>query len=312
MTISYCVTACNETETLSKLLSYLVLVNTPEDEIIVLFDKDNYTSESEKIVLDYQKANNSNNNFKVLYHPLNKNYGKHKNYGIAQCSKEFIFQLDGDELPSGNLIGENLRSLIESNPTTDAYAVPRINAWKGLTQEHAKKWGWALDISPTYNRVRAAWPDYQWRIFKNVPYIRFRKRLHEKIEGYKTYAILPADEEWALYHNKTIEKQVETNIKYNSEFTFTENIGSEIFCVLWNEKIDGIPMVNGSILNTHKNWKEIFNDVKKNYPLVKETEQFRVVETTPLVGGTSYNDSFGNNRKIPDTCTHILRVESII
>lgn len=68
-------------------------------------------------------------------------------------------------------------------------------------------------------------PDYQSRIFKNLPYIRWEKRLHERVVGAKSYAFLPKEEDFALYHNKTIEKQIETNLRYNKLFTEKENLG---------------------------------------------------------------------------------------
>jgi hypothetical protein len=52
--------------------------------------------------------------------------------------------------------------------------------------------------------------------------------LHEKIEGYKEYSFLPAEEEWALYHDKTIETQIATNLRYNKEFSKSENEGHTI------------------------------------------------------------------------------------
>lgn len=73
-------------------------------------------------------------------------------------------------------------------------------------------------------------PDYQFRIFKrDFPRISFLRRLHEKIEGYNSYVRLPAEEDYALYHDKTIEKQIETNIKYNEAFTQEENQGHNVF-----------------------------------------------------------------------------------
>jgi len=69
------------------------------------------------------------------------------------------------------------------------------------------------------------WPDYQTRIFKNLPSIRWRNRLHERISGNTNYVFFPKEEEYALYHNKTIEKQIETNLRYNKEFTANDNLG---------------------------------------------------------------------------------------
>ena len=139
MTISYLITACNETETLRNLLFHVILHVVPEDEIVVVLDQDNKSEETEKIILDYQKSNNNEGNFKVIYHSLHNNYGHHKNVGIEHCSKNFIFQIDGDECPPISLLGENLRALIDSNPTIEAYAIARINDFRGVTEEHAKQ-----------------------------------------------------------------------------------------------------------------------------------------------------------------------------
>jgi glycosyltransferase involved in cell wall biosynthesis len=199
-------------------------IDKGNDEVVILDDLSD--SEETKTILSQA----SYRDYMRLYqHALDRNYGEHKNYGIQQCNGNFIFQLDGDELPPKSLIGKNIHALIDGNPTIEAFVVPRINAWDGLTSEHAKQWGWTLDMSPTYNRLRAAWPDYQWRIFENVSHIRFQKRLHERIDGFKSYAILPAEEEWALYHDKTIETQIKTNQRYNEWFTEEENRGHQGF-----------------------------------------------------------------------------------
>jgi len=71
-------------------------------------------------------------------------------------------------------------------------------------------------------------PDPQGRLFKNLPYIEWKRRLHEKVEGAKTYVHLPSVYELALHHNKTIEKQIQTNIKYNKMFTEEENKGFKV------------------------------------------------------------------------------------
>jgi hypothetical protein len=52
--------------------------------------------------------------------------------------------------------------------------------------------------------------------------------LHEKVEGAKTYVHLPAVYELSLHHNKTIEKQIQTNVKYNKMFTEEENKGFKV------------------------------------------------------------------------------------
>lgn len=220
MKISYLITCSDETDTLSRLIDKvsenLVLES---DDIVILKDSDKVSKETD-IILE------NKNNIKIFAHSLNKNYGEHKNYGIEKCNGDWIFQLDGDELPSDYLVGENLHELIKLNEHTEVFAVPRINDFRGVNHQNAAQWGWRLTISPKYNRPIVNWPDYQFRIFKkDYPRIRYLRRLHEKIEGYKSYTLIPIDENFSIYHDKTIEKQIETNIKYNKIFTVDENKG---------------------------------------------------------------------------------------
>ena len=58
-------------------------------------------------------------------------------------------------------------------------------------------------------------PDYQWRIYKNSPNIKWKNKVHEVIEGYKTMAQIPGFEDLSLYHPKTIERQEKQNNYYN-------------------------------------------------------------------------------------------------
>ena len=234
MKISYLITCSSESDTLSKLLEVIGgCIRNGNDECIIVIDKD---TRDNKKTLSLLKEFASTMSYeivekktcKIIEHSLNNDYGSHKNAGIERCSGEFIFQIDGDEMPPESLLGENLHMLIDGNPTIEAYAIPRINDFRGVSEENARQWGWKLDNSPTYGRPRINFPDYQWRIFKNVPNIRFQKRLHERIEGFKTYSILPAEEMWAIYHDKTIEKQIETNLRYNKDFTTDENMGKSI------------------------------------------------------------------------------------
>jgi glycosyltransferase involved in cell wall biosynthesis len=227
MKVSYLITCSTETDTLKKLL-YVLVSNLNVDEIVILQDgNDEFTTKTldlYRTAYDYYETNIS-----FYKHDLNNDYGAHKNYGIEKCSGDYVFQLDGDELPPGSLLGENLQALLENNPTTEAYAVPRMNDFRGVTQEHAKQWGWRLTNSPSLNRPIVNFPDFQFRIFKrDFPRISFRRKLHEKIEGYDSYVMLPAEEEYALYHDKTIETQIQTNLRYNKLFSVEDNKGHNL------------------------------------------------------------------------------------
>jgi glycosyltransferase involved in cell wall biosynthesis len=223
--LSYLITVHNETYTLRNLLDRLdIYLRGTADEVIILDDFSDNT-QTQEIIQSFTK-NHSESCVKVIQHALNKNYGEHKNYGASLCKNEWIFQIDGDEMPSEILLG-NIKQIIETNPDIELFAIPRINDFKGVTPVHAKQWGWRLSPCPIYdNRPIVNWPDNQGRLYKNDPTrIRWDRRLHEKLEGYKKYTSLPADYDLALYHDKTIEKQLETNKRYNEWFTLEENMG---------------------------------------------------------------------------------------
>ena len=73
------------------------------------------------------------------------------------------------------------------------------------------QWGWNVNDKGWVN-----WPDFQWRIYKNHPKIKWVNKVHEIITGYKHYSDLHAIEEFALYHPKDIERQVKQNDYYNT------------------------------------------------------------------------------------------------
>jgi hypothetical protein len=233
MKLSYLITVSNETDTLTNLLFRLsdVVTSNNKDEIVYLIDEDTQNNEVTKKLIDgvccfdnvFQYGDTTR--IRQYLHPLANNYSEHKNWGAKQCTGDFIFQIDGDELPTETLL-LNLKDIIESNPGIEAFWVSRINDFRGVTPEHAKQWGWRLTESPTYKRPLVNWPDPQCRVFMNKPdRIKWVGRLHERIEGHENFVYLPIDEELALYHDKTIEKQVETNIRYNQKFTDKENRG---------------------------------------------------------------------------------------
>ncbi len=216
MNLSYLVTVHNEGDSLEKCLVALAL-RDPEDEIIILDD----FSDNPRTLQIFSEWKGKVN---IVQHALDRNYGAHKNYGNELCKGDFIFQIDGDEIPSETLL-VNLKAVIAENPDIDLYCVPRINAFVGLKPEHAKQWGWKLDESPTYKRLRVNWHDPQGRIYRNNGNIKWNRRLHEKLEGFQKFASIPAEEDLALYHDKTIETQIKTNIRYNEWFTEEENRG---------------------------------------------------------------------------------------
>jgi len=218
------------------LISYLVTCKNTGFKLQFLLEKlYKYSQNNECIILDdysddsdtLQVLNNTSDNtfFKVHKHKLDRNYSEHKNYGKSFCKGEYVFQIDDDELPSETLL-ESLKEIIALNPTIDLFWIPRINDFKGVNNQNSAQWGWKL--TPYEDRFIVNFPDLQGRLFRNVDYMRWERRLHEKVEGAKTYVYLPSVYELSLHHNKTIEKQIETNVKYNKLFTEEENKGFKV------------------------------------------------------------------------------------
>jgi cellulose synthase/poly-beta-1,6-N-acetylglucosamine synthase-like glycosyltransferase len=202
MKISYAIPVCNEHIELEELLSFLLKHIDENDEIVVQCDKGNTTDKVYQ-VLQHPR-------FKVIEFPLNGHFSNFKNNLKEHCTGDWIFQIDADELPHESLI-TNLKSLLELNPTTELFLVPRVNTVKGLTQEHINKWRWNVNEKGWVN-----WPDYQTRIIQNSPKIKWQNKVHEQIIGFSTRGVLPMEEEWCLYHPKTIGRQEAQNQYYDS------------------------------------------------------------------------------------------------
>jgi glycosyltransferase involved in cell wall biosynthesis len=212
MKISYAITVCNEIEEIKRLISFLLKHKRDKDEIVVQMDADasdlNGLDKLKKEVLGYIMSEQEAHRIRVIFHPLNNDFADFKNHLTNQCTGDYIFQIDADEIITEVLI-ENLPSIIDNNPDNEVYLISRVNRVEGLTEEYIKQWGWNVNENGWVN-----WPDYQWRIWKNKPEIKWVNKVHEKLDGFKTYALLGAHEELALHHPKTIEKQVKQNEFY--------------------------------------------------------------------------------------------------
>ena len=203
MKISYAIPVCNELKEIKKLISLLQDKKRNEDEIVILFDKGNGTAE----VWAYLK---SLKNCIIKAKTFKNHFANWKNYLTSLCTGDYIFQIDADETPHPVLL-EFISVLIESNPYNEVYLVPRINTVEGLTEEHIKQWNWEVNEKGWVN-----FPDHQWRIWKNDRKIKWKNKVHEILEGFETFAKLPLEEVYCLYHPKNIKRQEKQN-KFYSE-----------------------------------------------------------------------------------------------
>jgi glycosyltransferase involved in cell wall biosynthesis len=205
MTISYAITVCNELEEITKLLDFLQTKIRKEDEIVIQFDTDNTPEE----VVHFLKLQNAMHNYTVVDFPLNKDFASFKNNLKSHCTKDYIFQIDADEIPHEVLINF-LPQLLEDNKV-DVIFIPRVNTVEGLTQSHIDKWKWNVNEKGWVN-----FPDYQTRIYKNTKEITWMNKVHERISGYDTFSNFPAEEQWSLYHPKKIDRQEKQNEFYET------------------------------------------------------------------------------------------------
>lgn len=204
MRISYAITVCNELEEVKRLVNFLLSNKRTEDEIVILFDEKNGTDE----VFDYIES--QVHDCEVFCEKFEGHFADWKNLLTSHCTGDYIFQIDADELPTEELINQ-LPYILEINQEVDVFLVPRINTVEGLTQQHIRQWRWMVNEKGWVN-----FPDYQWRIYRNSPNIKWRNKVHEVIEGHKSSTLLPAEEAYCLYHPKTIDRQERQNNYYDT------------------------------------------------------------------------------------------------
>ena len=244
MTLSWCITVCNELLEITKLLNFLQLYISPDDEIVIQYDETGVTDE----VLSYLKiADKMEERLKVIGFPLNNDFSSFKNNLTKYATKDYICQLDADEIPHENFV-ELLGQVLETNKV-DLVFIPRINTVDGITEDHVKKWGWTItklesqvgektlfldteeykylkklgyiieermDGYVKYYKPIVNFPDYQTRVYKRTDDIEWRNKVHERITGYNNFSNLPAKEEWCIYHHKNIKKQESQNEYYET------------------------------------------------------------------------------------------------
>ena len=204
MKISYAITVCNEKLEVKRLVDFLLANKRQQDEIIILYDQNNGDEE----VINMLTKLNKLPNFQVWRGFFENHFANWKNKLTEYCSGDYIFQIDADEFPHKSLITA-LPIILEGNPDNEVFLVPRVNTVEGLTLDHQMKWGWEVNEKGWVN-----YPDYQWRIWKNKPEIKWKNKVHEVLEGFKTYAPLPGKEELSLYHPKDIKRQERQNAYY--------------------------------------------------------------------------------------------------
>lgn len=202
LTISYALTVKDEIEEIKKLASSLQLHKREEDEIVILYD----FGGTEEVV-DYL---DSLQNVSVVKDNFKGHFADWKNKLTMCCKGDYIMQIDADEIPNLTLL-QQLPAILEMNEGVDVLLVPRVNTVEGITPQHIQKWGWNVNEKGWIN-----WPDYQWRVYRRTESIKWVNKVHERLEGFKTSALFPETEHYALYHKKYIDRQEKQNKFYDT------------------------------------------------------------------------------------------------
>lgn len=206
--ISFAITTNNEGEYIKRLFSQLIpFCRDNRAEIVVLDDQrlgQKWSLETAQAfgMLDGTFAST------MTRRKMDGDFAKHKNYLNSLCKGEYIFQIDADETLHPDLL-KLLPSLLEMNYDVDLFLVPRINTVEGLTEEDIRRWNWRVN-----EQGWVMFPDYQSRLYKNRPEIKWEGKVHERIVGHKTMTPLPAMEEWCIIHSKDIDRQRKQNQFY--------------------------------------------------------------------------------------------------
>lgn len=248
MKISFAICTHNEGDYVRNLLSKLtefIRLDAPsgiEYEIVVVDDFSD-DEETVKILKDAEW----NGHIRLFKHALNGDFAEHKNFMNSVCVGDWILNLDADEWVTEDFLGY-MSMIIEANPDIEAYWLPRVNTVDGLTLKHLQKWGWVLtkmeerrkikvmDVTSaeyqllkdfdyiieqdgdvvTYYEPIVAWPDYQMRLYKNDEKIVWVGRVHERLQGFGKFGMLPQEPTLAIQHFKDISRQEKQNDFYET------------------------------------------------------------------------------------------------
>jgi hypothetical protein len=140
----------------------------------------------------------------VLQHSLNDNFAEHRNFAISKVgNNEWIIMIDGDEIVDSDFI-KRLDEVLNANPAVEALSLARINTYGDELEIPAVDWS---------NVTGDQYPDFQARVFKKTPVIKYVGNVHEQLTNY-TLKINTTDKELTIIHHKSNEKHKKSNEYY--------------------------------------------------------------------------------------------------
>jgi len=237
ITLSYAIPVCNEHKELKFILHQINSFIGEDDEIVIQCDQGNVTDEVIEVITEFSP--NCRSEFKVIDFALNKDFAAFKNNLKDNCSKDYIFQIDADEYLGDSLL-MTLPIVLQNASDVELFWLPRINIVYGLTDEYVESQRWRVNefkfpVAITTQQPVINFPDYQARLFKNIPAIKWEGRVHEKVVGAKKFAYigkefidinilsgeidsgdLEALQSWCLIHEKDFVRQQKQNEFYET------------------------------------------------------------------------------------------------
>ena len=213
MRLTYAVCVCNESKDLYSLLSFLVRVKDTEDEVNILIDTAHVTPVVRKVVEHFEGR------VTVCERDFDGKFATHRNWHFSQCSGDYIFYIDPDEMPQELLI-QNLKNTI-TDTKADLICIPRINIHPGSTQEWLDQRNFKVNDMGWIN-----WPDMQARIFRRCPEIRMSHELHERFKGAEKVIQVQPNPKLAMWHIKSIEKQ---DNRWDQDANYTMPDGTNLY-----------------------------------------------------------------------------------
>jgi hypothetical protein len=200
MKLIYGITVSTEKEEVIRLLDFIK--SNCDDDIIVQIDSKNGIDEFFMEIAKYTT--------KVYNWYFKNDFSDFKNQLNDSCisyEADYIVQLDADEMVTKKFV-KNIKDIIKENmDNTDLIYLPRINKVDGITKWHVVKWNWNMDSLGRIN-----YPDYQGRVYKSN--LRWINKIHERIDCPKEKIAYLDDEDYAILHYKTIERQEQQNTFY--------------------------------------------------------------------------------------------------
>ena len=198
LTIGYMILCKNEGESLNRLLKQTTEFKGPNDKVYVVRDANGSNNKTKYIIESYK------DDIISFEKPVDKAIHDQKNWLAKQADTDYLFYLDADELLDDRFY-MIVHDLISTNDV-DVFFLPRTNIVIGITEDYRATRGWVLD-----EKGRVNWPDIQDRLFRNKKGIHFNPVPHGRLIGQDTFAALPEEELYAIYHEKSIEKQKSDN-----------------------------------------------------------------------------------------------------